>query len=80
MPQPNFLFWCDRYPLGGLAQGRVVQMNKRLVVEAPTVAEQAPSDVQALPIHDRVRGVGMTQVVEPRVRTIPAASRDLIQK
>ena len=37
----------------------------------PPVAEQASRNVQTLAAHDRVQSVGMSQVVEPRVRHDP---------
>ena len=32
------------------------------------MSEQSPRDVQALAVHDRVRGIRVSQVMQPRVR------------
>ena len=57
-----------RHPLGGLAQGRVVEMDVAVGGGSSPMPEQASGDMQTLAVHDRVRRVGMPQVVKSRVR------------
>ena len=59
------------HPLGGLAQGRVIEMDVTVGRACGPVSEQASCDMQALAVHDRVRSVRASQVVQPRVRHDP---------
>lgn len=43
-------------------------MNVAVGGTGAPVSEQASRDMQALAVHDRVRGVCMTQIVKPRIR------------
>ena len=60
-----------RYPLSSLAQRRVVEMRVAVRRGAPPVTKQASGDMQAFAVHNRVRGVRMAQVMQPRIRHDP---------
>ena len=66
-PAPaQFPFHRQRHPLGRLAERRVVEVDVAVGGADPAVTEQASRDMQALAVHDRVRGVRMTEIVKPR--------------
>ncbi len=46
-----------RHPLISLAQGRIVEVNITVCRACAPMPEQESGDMQAFPIHDRVRGV-----------------------
>ena len=62
------LFNRFRHPPGGLAQGRIVEMDVAIGGGSAPVSEQASCDMQALPVQDRVGSVRMAQVMQPRSR------------
>ena len=52
-----------RDALGSFTQRGVVKMDVAVRRASPPVTEQAPRDMQAFPVHDRVRGVRGLQVM-----------------
>ena len=57
-----------RYPLGSLAQGRLVEMDVAVRCICSPMTKQASRDLQAFTVHNRARGACVSQVVEPRIR------------
>lgn len=53
----------DCHPFSGLAEDLVVEMGVAVGGGSPPMSEQSPRDMQALAVHDRVRGVRMPQVM-----------------
>ena len=72
LPQARFAsepsLQCDRYPFSSLGQCGIVEVNVPIGRTGPTVPKQASRDMQAFAVHDRVRGVRMAQVMQPRIR------------
>ena len=60
-----------RYSFCGLTQCRVVEMDVAIRRGRPPMPEQASCDMQALAVHDRVRGVRVSKVMEPGIRHEP---------
>ena len=57
--------------LSSSAQGRVLEMDVAVCRCGPARPEQAPRDMQALAVNDRVRSMHMAQVVQPGIRDDP---------
>ena len=60
-----------RYSFCGLTQCRVVEMDVAIRRGRPPMPEQTSCDMQALAVHDRVRGVRVLKVMEPGIRHDP---------
>ena len=60
-----------RHPLRSLAQCRVVEMDVAIVVDARRCPSRRPATCRLSPVHDRVRGMAVPQVVKPRIRHDP---------
>ena len=50
---------CHRHALGGPTQGSVVEMHVAVGGRGAPMSEQAPGDMQAFAVLDRVRGVAV---------------------
>ena len=60
-----------RYSFCDLTQCRVVEMDVAIRRGRPPMPEQASCDMQALAVHDRVRGARVSKVMEPGIRHDP---------
>ena len=60
---------CDSF--GSLVQGRVVEVNVVIGCTGAPMPKQASRHMQALAVHDCVRGVRITQVMQPSIHDDP---------
>ena len=58
---------CKRNAFGSLPERCIIEMDVAVSRASAPVSEQTSRDMQALAVHDRVRGVRMAQVMQPRV-------------
>ena len=62
------MFNCSRHPLRNCVKRSIVEMHVADSGGGAAVSEQAPGDVEVVAVHDRMRGMGVVQVVKPCVR------------